>query len=126
MTPACLEQFHENEDQLVENIQWAGRILLKLPAVCQYFESVVTSEIRACREMKDLEERVTILQNEKAALERAKQDLLSEVEELKEQAKSKDQCLGEMKAQVEEMKTAQGKSTKKIFNLKAKFKYMED
>ena len=76
--------------------------------------------------MKDLKVRVTLLQNEKAALEKAKQDLLSKVEELEEQAKSKDQCLEELKAQVKESKRVRVESTKKISDLKAEIKYMED
>lgn len=47
--------------------------------------------------MKDLEERVTLLQNEKAALDKAKKDLTSKVKELRGQVKSKDKQLEELK-----------------------------
>ena len=41
--------------------------------------------------MKDLKEKVTFLQNEELALEKTKQELSSEVDELKRQVRLKDQ-----------------------------------
>ena len=47
-------------------------MLLKSAAIFRYSELVISSSIQAIEEVKDLEERVTLLQNEKLALEKAK------------------------------------------------------
>ena len=74
----------------MEKFQWAGCVLLKSVTMCRYLESVVSSGVQAHKEMKDLEERVTFIQNEKVALDKAKLDLTSKVERLKELVKTKD------------------------------------
>ena len=54
-----------------------------------------------------------------------KQDLSSDVEELRGQAKSKDQQLEEFNGRLEKLDKVQVNSTKEIFDLKAKIKYIE-
>ena len=72
-------------------------MLLKLATVCWYSKSVVFSEIRARQVVKDLEEKVILLQSENVVMDKAKQDLSSEVEGLKQQVKTKDCLLEELK-----------------------------
>ena len=47
MAPTTLVAFHGDEDDLVEKLQWAGRVLLKSTVVCCYSESIVTSGFQA-------------------------------------------------------------------------------
>ena len=54
----------------MEKLQWAGRMLLKSATLFRYLEPVISSGIRAIREVKDLEEKVNLLQSEKMALEK--------------------------------------------------------
>ena len=61
-------------------------MLLKSVALLKYSEPVISSDVRAIWEVKDLEERITHPQNEKLALEKAKQ---VEVDELRGQVQSK-------------------------------------
>ena len=72
---------------LVEKFQWAGHVLLKLVALLRYSEPVISSSIRAIGEVKDLKEKVALLQDEKLASEKAKQ---AEVEELRGQVQLRD------------------------------------
>ena len=58
-------------------------MLLKSAIIFRYSKQVISSGIWAIQDVKDLEERVTLLQNEKLALEKAKQKLSYEVNELK-------------------------------------------
>ena len=83
MTSAYLVQLRGDDEDLVEKFHWASRMLLKLVALFKYLEPVISSGIRAIHLVKDLEERITLLQNEKLALEKTKQDLTSEVDELR-------------------------------------------
>ena len=61
MTLATFEQFYEDKNDLVEKLQWAGSVLLKLAVVCHYLESVVSSRVRAWAKAKDLEEKMVLL-----------------------------------------------------------------
>lgn len=54
----------------------------------------------------DLEKSITLLHDEKIALEKAKQELAFEVDELKGQMKPKDQQLDELKNQLFELERA--------------------
>ena len=72
MTPAYLEQLRGDDDGLVEKFQWAGRMLLKSTAIFRYSELVISSAVWAILEVKDLEERYTLHQNEKLDLKKAK------------------------------------------------------
>ena len=63
---------------------------MKSTAIFRYSESMVSFRIQAQAEKKDLEESNFLLQDKKAALERAKEELASEVEDLQSQIKSKD------------------------------------
>ena len=58
---------------------------MKSATLLKYSESVVTSGVRALGEVKALKERISLLQNEKEALEKAKRD---ETSELREQLQS--------------------------------------
>ena len=80
ITPALLEQLRGDDDYLVENFQWASRVLLKSAVLLSYSKLIISSGVRAIGEAKDLKERITLLQNEKRALEKAKQ---TEAEELR-------------------------------------------
>ena len=88
MIPALLEQLRGDDDGLIEKFQWVYRMLLKSVALLTYSDSVISSGVRAIQEFKELEERISLLQKEKLALEKAKQ---AEVEELRGQVRSKDQ-----------------------------------
>ena len=89
MTWTNLEQFQGKTTSWRSSSGPAG-LLLKLVAVCRYSESVVSSEIWAQVEKKDLEENLALFLNEKVALEKANQELSFEVNELNGQHKSKD------------------------------------
>ena len=91
----------------------------------RYLESVVSSGVQAHKEMKDLEERVTFIQNEKVALDKAKLDLTSKVERLKELVKTTDRLLEELKDHLKESEKAHFDLAKKDFKLKEEIKYME-
>ena len=80
MTPALLEQLRDDDESLVEKFQWASCVLLKSKALLKCLEPVISSGVRAIGEVKDLKKRVTLFQDEKLALEKAKQ---VEREELK-------------------------------------------
>ena len=54
-------------------------MLLKSATILRCSEPIASSGIRASKEIKDLEERISILQNEKLALEEAKQKLTSDL-----------------------------------------------
>ena len=56
----------------------------------RYSEFAVAFGVRARANMKALEEKVTLLHDENMALEKANLELLSKVEELKDQVKAKD------------------------------------
>ena len=56
-------------------------------------EAVISFDVQAIQEVKDLEERISLFQNEKLTLEKAKQELSSKVDELRGQMRSKDQQL---------------------------------
>ena len=56
----------------------------------RYSESAVAFGVCARADMKALEEKVTLLHDENMALEKANLELLSKVEELKDQVKAKD------------------------------------
>ena len=58
---------------------------MKSAALLKYSELVVTSGVRALGEVKVLKEKISLLQNEKEALEKAKRD---ETNELREQLQS--------------------------------------
>ena len=66
-------------------------MLLKSMAILQYSESMISSNVQARQEVKNLKEKITLLQNEPKNWEQTKQDLTFEVEELRGQVKSKDQ-----------------------------------
>ena len=89
MTSTCLEQLRGDEDSLVEKFQWAGCMLLKSAVIFRYLEPVIFSCIRALQDIKD-EEKVILIQNEKVALEKAKQELASKLDELRGQMPFKD------------------------------------
>ena len=73
--------------------QWAGRVLLKSVALLRYSEPVVTSSVRALSEVKDLKGKLSLLQDEKVAMEKAKRD---ETNELREQLQSRNSQLNEL------------------------------
>ena len=66
-------------------------MLLKLTAIFRYSELVISFGVWAIQEVKDLEERMTFLENEKLVLEKAKQELSSKLAEEKEQVRLKNQ-----------------------------------
>lgn len=82
--------------------------------------------------MKDLEERISTLQNDKLALEEAKQKLTSDLIESKEVARLKDQRLEEKDHQlkesvtwVSELEKANAESFEVISKLRAYIKFIE-
>ena len=77
-------------------------MLLRAATILRYSKPVVSADILASKEVKDLGENICLLKVEKFALEEAKQKLTSEVEELKEASLSKDQRLEEKDRQLEE------------------------
>ena len=82
MVPTLLERLEGDDENLVAKFQWAGRALLKSAALLRYSEPVVTSGVRALEVVKVLKEKISLLQNEKEALEKAKRD---ETNKLREQ-----------------------------------------
>ena len=100
MVPALLERLEGNDENLAAKIQWAGCALLKLAALLRYSEPVVTSGVRALGEVKVLKERISLLQNEKEALEKAKRD---ETNELREQLQSLDSQLDGLQDRISEL-----------------------
>ena len=71
-----------------------------------------------------MEGRVTLLQNEKLVLEKAKQELFSEVDELKGLVRSKDQQLEESRVWLFKLEKAHADSSKEVSKLKAEVKYI--
>ena len=98
MTSTYLDQFRGDDDSLEKMFQWASRILLKSMAIFKYSMPLISSGIRAIWEVIDLEDKITFLQNEKLALEKAKQEMSSKLAKLKEQVRLKDQQLEESRA----------------------------
>ena len=68
MTPALLEQLWADDDGLEEKFPWVGRVLLKSTMLLRYSEPVISSGVRAIREVKDLEERIILLEKKEAGL----------------------------------------------------------
>ena len=60
-------------------------------AIFRYSELVISSNVRAMQNVKDLEVKVTLLKNETLALEKAKQELSSGLDDLKKQVYLKNQ-----------------------------------
>ena len=98
-------------------------MLFKSVVLLRYSEPVISSGVRAIEEVKDLKERVTLLQDEKLALEKAKQ---AEVEELRGQVWSKDHQLEESKVRISELKKAFAELFEATSKLKAEVKYIEE
>ena len=97
-------------------------MLLKSAAIFQYSKQVVSSEIWAQVEKKDMEESNTLFRDEKATLERPKQELASKIEGMKKQVMAKDQQLEVLNGQLTKFKAD---SAQEISDLKVKIKHME-
>ena len=101
-------------------------MLLKSAAIFRCSKSIISFGVQSIQDVKDLEERVTLLRNEKLALEKAKQELSFKVDELKGQVRSKDQQLEELRVRLSELEKAHVDSSKVISKLKAEVKYIEE
>ena len=95
VTPAVLNQIGGDDDGIMDRFQWIGRMLLKSATILRCSEPTVSSSIRASREAKDLWESLHLLKVEKFTLEEERQKLASDLAEVKESARVKDQCLEE-------------------------------
>ena len=62
MTPALLEQLRGDDDNLEENFQWAGYLLLKSAMLLRYSKPIISFGVQAIEEVKDLKKRITLLQ----------------------------------------------------------------
>ena len=80
--------------------QWAGRALLKSAALLRYTKPVVTLGVRALSEVKGLKEKLSLLQDEKVALDKAKWD---KTNELREQLQSWDTQLDDLRGRISEL-----------------------
>ena len=100
--------------------------MLKSAALIRYSEPMISSSIWVAQEVKNLEEKITLLQNEKLALERAKQELSSKVAELKGQVQSKYEELQESSTNLLKLRKAQVELIEEIFKLKVEIKYIEE
>lgn len=123
MTPILLEQLQGDDEHLAKKFQWAGHELLKLVASFRYSELVISSGVRAIKEVKDLKEKVALLEGEKLALEKARR---VEIEELKGQVQLRDQQQADLKAQILELKKAFVESSKAVSKLKSEVKYIKE
>ena len=74
MTLTALERLEGDGDDLVAKFQWIGHMFLKSVTILRYSEPTIASKARAAQEKKGLEEKLAIFQNEKLALEDAKQN----------------------------------------------------
>ena len=135
MISTTLEWLQGDDEDLVAKFQWMGHMLLKSATIIRYSEPLISSGTRATQEMKDLEEKVTFLRNEKLYWEKAKQKLTSEMNELKEatrlndqqleEARPKDQQLEESKIWISELKKDNADSFKVISKLRVDIKFIE-
>ena len=69
MTPAVLNQIVGDDDDIVDRFQWIGRMLLKSSAILRCLKLVVSSSVRASREVKDLAKSLHLLKVEKLVRE---------------------------------------------------------
>ena len=65
MISTTLEWLQGDDEDLVAKFQWMGHMLLKSATIIRYSKPLISSGARATQEMKDLEEKVTFLRNEK-------------------------------------------------------------
>ena len=96
--------------------------MLKLVTLLRYFESVITSSVEAVGEVKELKERLSLLQDKKSALEKAKQ---VETDDLKKQLQSRDKQLDESWALILELEKACAESAKATNKAKAEVVHVE-
>ena len=102
VTSAVLDQIRGDDDSIMDRFQWIGRMLLKLVTILRCLEPPVSFGIHAYKEVKDLRESLHLLKVEKLAPEEERQKLTSDLAEVKESARLKDQCLEEKDCQLEE------------------------
>ena len=74
VTPAVLDQIENDFDGVVDRFQWAGRMVLKAATILRCSELVVSADIQASREVKDLGESIRLLKVKKLAWRRRKKN----------------------------------------------------
>ena len=122
MVPALLECLEDDDENLAAKFQWASCALLKSTTLLRYSESVVTSGARALSEVKVLKEKLSLLQDGKVALEKAKR---VNTNELREQLQSRDTQLDELRGRILELEKERDASAIAVAKAEAKVAYME-
>ena len=132
VTPTVLDQIRNDPDGFVDRFQWASRTLLKAATILRCSKPVVSIDIQASREVKDLGESIRLLKVEKLALEEAKEKLSSDFEELKEASPTKDHRLEEKdhklektKSKISELEKSNAEASDEIARLKADVAFIE-
>ena len=83
---------------------------------------MVTSGVRALSEVKDLKGKLSFLQDEKVALEKAKQD---ETNELREQLQSRDSQLDKLRGRISELEKERDVAAEATTKAKAEVVHVE-